>query len=270
VTPSVFRIALGLAYDGAAFEGWQTQPHGRTVQDHLEKALSSVAGHFVHTVCAGRTDAGVHASAQIIHFETMAQRPLTAWVRGANSVLPSACRVLWAQEVDSSFDARFSAQYRCYDYWIYQSPVAHPFLSQLTWVFRPLDVQAMQAVLPSLLGEHDFSAFRAARCQASTPVRHLQSFELQQEGHILRFTLKANAFLYHMVRNLIGTVLEVGWGNRSAQWPREVLQSCDRRKAAKTAPAAGLSLVRVGYHQKFDIPQSPVPNYFGLLRAGSK
>ncbi len=265
----VFRMALGLAYHGAAFEGWQTQPHGRTIQDHLEKAISSVAGHSVHTVCAGRTDAGVHASAQVIHFETTAKRPLNAWIRGVNALLPVACRVLWAQEVGASFDARFSAQYRCYDYWIYQSAVAHPLLSHLTWVFRPLDIQAMQAVLPTLVGEHDFSAFRAARCQASTPVRNLQCFELQQQGNILRFTLRANAFLYHMVRNLVGTVLEVGWGNYSVQWPREVLESCDRRKAAKTAPANGLSLVRVGYHQDFAIPQSPVPNYFGLLGSAS-
>lgn len=254
------RIALGLAYDGSAFEGWQTQPHGRTVQDLLESALAQVAAEErVDTICAGRTDAGVHASGQVVHFDTRSIRPLTAWTRGVNAHLPASCAVQWAREVNDTFNARFSAAWRRYDYWVYRSPVAHPLVRTATWMFQPLDVPAMQSALPALTGEHDFSAFRSSQCQAAGPVRTLTQFSLAEHGPFLCFTLQANAFLHHMVRNLVGTVLEVGLGNRNSQWPAEVLATRDRRQAAKTAPACGLSLVEVGYDAAYGLPAAVTP-----------
>lgn len=255
------RIALGVAYDGTAFEGWQTQPHGRTVQDALERALAAVAGVPVSTVCAGRTDAGVHATGQVVHFDSPVQRPLSAWTRGVNAHLPSACAVQWAQPVPDDFHARFGATYRRYQYWIYRSPVAHPLVHNATWMFQRLDVAAMQQALPALVGEHDFSAFRAAQCQAATPVRHLTHLGLLEQGAFLCFTLQANAFLHHMARNLVGSVMEVGLGNRPPEWIADVLASRDRRLAAKTAPARGLCLVEVGYDAALGLPCAPAPRY---------
>lgn len=261
------RFALGLAYDGAAFNGWQTQPHGRTVQDALEAALATVACEpHVATVCAGRTDAGVHATGQVVHFDTAAERPLTAWTRGVNAHLPPGCAVQWAHPVADTFHARFGATHRRYAYWIYRAPVAHPLIHTATWMFQSLNVPAMQAALPALLGEHDFSAFRAAQCQAASPVRNLMAFTLIEQGPFLCFSLTANAFLQHMVRNLVGTLLEVGLGNRPAYWPAEVLATRDRRLAAKTAPAAGLTFVEVGYDPTYGLPTVPAPHW-GLQRA---
>lgn len=256
------RIALGLAYDGRLFHGWQTQPHGQTVQDALETALAAVSGvPEVPTICAGRTDAGVHATGQVVHFDTDAQRPLTAWTRGVNAHLPEGCAVQWACEVDGDFHARFGAFWRRYQYWIYRAPQRHPLVHSAAWMFQPLNVAAMREALPALVGEHDFSAFRAAQCQAATPVRTLTHLELSEEGPFLSFTLQANAFLHHMARNLVGTLLEVGLGNQSADWPRQVLAGRDRRQAAKTAPACGLTLVEVGYDGKYELPQPVRPRW---------
>lgn len=258
---SVQRIALGVAYDGQSFEGWQTQPHGRTVQDTLEHALAAVAGQPIATVCAGRTDSGVHASGQVVHFDSAVSRPLSAWTRGVNAHLPPGCAVQWARIVPADFHARFDARFRRYQYWIYRSPVAHPLVRSATWMFQTLDVAAMQHSLAGLTGEHDFTSFRAAQCQASTPVRNLTRLTLEEVGPFLCFTLQANAFLHHMARNLVGTVLEVGMGNRSPVWPAEVLAARDRRQAAKTAPPQGLSLVEVGYDASLELPVSPAPRW---------
>lgn len=256
------RIALGLAYNGRSFHGWQTQPHGQTVQDHLEKALATVSGEpAVATICAGRTDAGVHATGQVVHFDTAAQRPLTAWTRGVNAHLPEGCAVQWACEVDDGFHARFGASYRRYQYWIYCAPHAHPLVQTATWMFQPLNIDAMQQALPALCGEHDFTAFRAAQCQAATPVRTLTRLELARNGPFLCFTLQANAFLHHMARNLVGTLLEVGLDNKPVHWPAEVLAGKDRRLAAKTAPACGLTLVEVGYDAIYALPASVSPRW---------
>ncbi len=261
------RIALGLAYDGRLFHGWQTQPHGQTVQDKLETALASVSGEAqVATICAGRTDAGVHATGQVVHFDTASRRPLTAWTRGVNAHLPDGCAVQWACEVDDAFHARFGASYRRYQYWVYRAPHAHPLVHTAAWVFQPLDVGAMQQAMPALLGEHDFTSFRAAQCQAATPIRSLTRFELSEAGPFLCFTLQANAFLHHMARNLVGTLLEVGMGNKSSAWPAEVLAAQDRRLAAKTAPACGLTLVEVGYDAKYALPASVNPRWLADAR----
>ncbi len=250
------RIALGLAYDGSAFEGWQTQPHGHTVQDVLEKALSEIACSPVKTVCAGRTDAGVHATGQVAHFDVLADRPLQAWVRGCNTLLPPSCAVQWAKPVSEDFNARFSATHRQYHYWVYCAPSRHPLVRTAAWVFQPLNLEKMRAAMPAMLGQHDFSAFRAAQCQANTPIRTLQAFDLQAHGPYLRVTLQANAFLHHMARNLMGSLLEIGLGNRPPEWLFEILQGKDRRKAAKTAPACGLTLMQVGYDNAFGLPKA--------------
>ena len=258
------RIALGLAYDGTAFEGWQTQPHGNTVQDALEKALSDIACAPVKTVCAGRTDAGVHALGQVAHFDTSADRPLQAWVRGCNALLPSNCAVQSARAVPEDFNARFSATHWQYHYWIYRAPNRHPLVKTAAWVFQPLNVENMMLAMPAVLGEHDFSAFRAAQCQANTPIRTLQTFQLQTFGPYLKVTLQANAFLHHMARNLMGSLLEIGMGNQPPEWLLEILLGRDRRRAAKTAPACGLALVQVGYDDAFGLPLAD-PNAFTAL-----
>jgi tRNA pseudouridine38-40 synthase len=250
-----------MAYAGHDFEGWQTQPHGRTVQDALEGALMQIAGIGIPTVCAGRTDSGVHALGQVVHFDAPVQRPLQAWVRGVNTHLPATCSVQWACAVPDHFNARFSARFRRYHYWIYRSPVRHPLIGTAAWVFQPLDVDAMRQAALALLGEHDFSAFRAAQCQANTPVRQLMQCSIDASGPMIRITLQANAFLHHMARNIVGALLEVGMGNRSAPWLGGLLASRDRRLAAKTAPACGLSLVEVGYDDVFALPACVVPQW---------
>lgn len=249
------RLALGLEYDGAVFHGWQTQPGGRTLQDALEAALTQVAAHPVATVCAGRTDAGVHATAQVVHFDTFSQRPLTAWVRGVNAHLPAAMAVRWAAVVPDDFHARFSARSRTYQYWLLVDPVRPALLSQrVGWVFRPLDLEAMQAAALLLEGTHDFSAFRAAECQAASPVRNLHSCLVERRGRFVRFQFRANAFLHHMVRNLVGSLIYVGLGRRSPEWIGEVLAARERSRAAPTFAAAGLYLSGVEYDAALTLP----------------
>lgn len=256
------RIALGLEYDGAAFTGWQTQPDGRGVQDALERALASVAGAPVATICAGRTDTGVHAIDQVVHFDTNAARPRNAWVRGVNRFLPPTASVRWAVEVPDVFHARFSAVRRTYEYWILNDPVRSPLGHARTgWVFRPLDSAAMQEAAERLVGRHDFTSFRSAECQAASPMRDLHELSVERRGRLIRVRASANAFLHHMIRNIVGTLVYVGLGRRPPEWVTEVLQARQRARAAPTFSPAGLYLVRVEYDPSFllPVPAAPVP-----------
>ena len=249
------RIALGIEYDGAGFNGWQTQPDRHSVQDALEGALAALAEVPLATICAGRTDAGVHAIDQVVHFDTDVHRPLTAWVRGTNRFLPPAVAVRWAREVGDDFHARFGAVRRSYDYWILNDPVRSPLAHQrATWVFRPLDTESMQRAAAHLVGMHDFTSFRSAECQAASPVRVLQQLDVQRFGRWVRIRATANAFLHHMVRNIAGALVAVGTGRHPADWVGDVLAARDRSKAAPTLGAAGLYLARVEYDRRFDLP----------------
>jgi len=249
------RIALGLEYDGAAFTGWQTQPDGRGVQDALERGLAAVATMPTPTTCAGRTDTGVHALDQVVHFDTDAARPLNAWVRGVNRFLPQSVAVRWAREVPDVFHARFSAVRRTYDYWILNDPVRSPLAhARAGWVFRPLDATAMHEAAERLVGRHDFTSFRSAECQAASPVRDLRELSVARRGRLIRVRASANAFLHHMIRNIVGTLVYVGLGRHGPAWAAEVLEARDRSRAAPTFSPAGLYLVRVEYDPSFQLP----------------
>lgn len=256
--PPARRYALGVEYDGTAFLGWQTQADGRSVQATLEAALSAVAVEAVAATAAGRTDAGVHATGQVVHFDTASPRPARAWVLGVNSHLPEDVAVRWVAPVPSAFHARFSATGRAYRYLVCERG-SRPAVGRrhAAWTHRPLDVAAMQAAADPLLGEHDFSAFRAAECQARSPVRTLRRLTIRRRGELIEFTVEANAYLHHMVRNLVGSLLVVGRGEAAREWPREVLAGRDRRRAGPTAPARGLTLTGVAYPSEFGIPPPP-------------
>ncbi len=242
------RIALGLEYDGTDWNGWQTQPDGRTVQDRLEAAIEAFVGSRHDTICAGRTDAGVHARGQVVHLDTGIDRPDWSWIRGLNAHLPASIAVRWAKPVSPAFHARFSAVMREYRYRILLAPTRSPLQDrQATWFYRPLDIPEMQAAARILEGEHDFSAFRSADCQARSPVRRLERIEMAREGEVLVIVVRANAFLHHMVRNLVGSLVEVGRGAANRDWLHRVLASGDRTLAARTFPARGLCLERVEY-----------------------
>lgn len=245
------RLALGLAYDGTDFQGYQTQPGGQTIQDHLESAIGEfldMPSHLVETTAAGRTDAGVHATGQVVHLDTLADRPPWNWVRGLNTFLPQSIRVRWVAEAPAEFHARFSAIRRSYTYRIYNSPVDCPLHQRFaTWVFQPLDLDRMQQAAACLVGEHDFSAFRAAECQAASPIRRLDSITWERQGSLLLCHLEGNAFLHHMVRNLVGSLAEIGRGARPLDWMAELLCARDRSLAARTYPPQGLCLTGVAY-----------------------
>lgn len=242
------RIALGLAYDGAPWLGWQTQPGGRTVQDTLEAALHAFVGSPVATVCAGRTDTGVHAAMQVVHLDSPVVRPDQAWVRGLNAHLPASIAVRWAREVPDTFHARFSATARSYVYVLLADPVRSPhWAGRAGWSFRPLDLAAMQAGADHLLGTHDFTSFRSSQCQAATPVRTMHAIELAARGRFITVTLRANAFLHHMVRNILGCLVYVGHGRHPPAWVGEVLTARNRAIAAPTFSPAGLYLTAVDY-----------------------
>ncbi|HTJ95937.1 MAG TPA: tRNA pseudouridine(38-40) synthase TruA [Rhodocyclaceae bacterium] len=248
------RIALGVEYDGSAFYGWQSQAGGNTVQDALEAALSVVAAEPIRVACAGRTDAGVHALCQVAHFDTEVQRPDTAWVRGVNANLPPTVAVRWAQPVDDEFHARFSAQGRRYRYALLNRPQRPSLWTNYAgWHHMPLDADAMAQAARYLLGEHDFSAFRAAECQAKSPIKTLHQADVQRHGDWLIFDFHANAFLHHMVRNLIGTLVYVGKGAHPPEWAAEVLASRSRTVAAPTFSAAGLYFAGVDYDPRFGL-----------------
>lgn len=249
------RIALGLAYDGAPWLGWQTQPGGRTVQDRLEAALASFLAQPVATICAGRTDTGVHALEQVVHLDSPVTRRLESWVRGLNALLPSSIRVQWASEVDESFHARFSARSRSYIYLLRSHKVASPLLhGKVGWTHRPLELDRMREAAAILQGQHDFSAFRSSECQAASPVRQLDQLDIVQEGDFFIFSFRANAFLHHMVRNLMGALVEVGKGKYEPGWMADLLNERDRRRAPATFAAAGLYLARVSYPEEFALP----------------
>lgn len=251
------RIVIGLEYRGTGFCGWQSQPQGCGVQDTLETAVAAIAGHAVTVNAAGRTDTGVHAAFQVAHFDTDASRPLTAWVRGVNSHLPAGVAVLWAREIGDDFHARFAATQRGYRYVLLNHPV-RPGLDAgyIGWHHRPLDVGAMNRAAAYLIGQHDFSAFRAAECQARSPVKELRLAQIARHGDYLLCDFRADGFLHHMVRNLMGSLIQVGAGVVPPEWLRELLQSRDRTRAAPTFDAAGLYLTHIRYPAHFDLPES--------------
>ncbi|HEY5790251.1 MAG TPA: tRNA pseudouridine(38-40) synthase TruA [Gammaproteobacteria bacterium] len=246
------RIALTLEYDGSDFSGWQVQPGRRTVQGELERALTQIADHPVQVTCAGRTDAGVHARGQVVHFDTGVSRPWHAWVMGGNSRLPPDVAIRSAQAVDDDFHARFSAVRRSYVYRVANQPT-RPALARARcwWVHRALELEPMQAAAACLLGVHDFSSFRAAQCQARQPVRTLYRLEVTRTGSEFCFRVEANAFLHHMVRNLVGALLAVGSGAQPVTWMAELLARRDRRAGAVTAPAQGLCFDAVRYPERY-------------------
>jgi tRNA pseudouridine38-40 synthase len=249
------RIALGLEYDGSGFLGWQTQPGGGAVQDVLEPALTAIAGAPVGVTAAGRTDRGVHARLQVVHFDTDAQRPASAWVRGVNALLPDSVAVLWSREVDGEFHARYSALSRTYRYELLNRAV-RPALgaAHVGWFHPPLELARMQQAAAHLVGEHDFSAFRSSECQAKTPIRTLHSLDIVAGGERIDFVLRANAFLHHMVRNIVGTLVYVGKGKHPPAWVKEVLDSGKRSEAAPTFGAQGLYLEKIQYDARWGLP----------------
>ena len=250
------RIALGVEYDGRAFCGWQSQADGQTVQDTLQHALGQIAGETVSVIAAGRTDTGVHALEQVVHFDAPVERPLTAWVRGANALLPDSVAVLWAHPVPDEFHARFSAHGRSYRYVLINRATRLAIhAGKAGWYHAPLDVGAMQEAARLLIGEHDFSAFRAAQCQAKSPIKHLRQLDIRREGDMLIFDVSADAFLHHMVRNIVGCLVYVGKGKHAPEWLAEVLESRARTIAAPTFAPDGLYLRHITYDAKWGLPQ---------------
>lgn len=252
------RIALGLEYDGQGFAGWQRQPALETLQGALERALAQIAGHAATVHAAGRTDRGVHASAQVVHFDTLAERPLSAWVRGVNRHLPGSMAVLWAQPVSERFHARFSATGRHYRYLLLDHGV-RPGLGRgrIGWHHARLDEAAMALACRCLIGQHDFSSFRAAECQAESPVREMRAAGVARNAGLVEFRFSANGFLHHMVRNLVGCLVAVGSGRRPPDWLAGVLAARDRNAAAPTFAPDGLYLSGVDYPDEFGLPAFP-------------
>jgi tRNA pseudouridine38-40 synthase len=251
------RIAIGFEYCGVGFCGWQSQPSGCGVQDALAAALSVIAGEKISVTAAGRTDTGVHAAYQVAHFDAQTHRPLSAWVRGVNSHLPRGVAVLWAREVSEDFHARFTAIERGYRYVLLNHPVRPGLNSGLVgWHYRPLDEAAMNQAAAHLLGEHDFSAFRAAECQAKSPVKTLHRAHIERRGDFLLCDFYANAFLHHMIRNIMGGLVQVGAGKHPPEWMQTILEGRDRSLAAATFDAAGLYLAYIRYPSVFGLPES--------------
>lgn len=250
------RVALGVSYDGHSYEGWQSQPSGRTVQDQLEKALGQFADQRISTLCAGRTDAGVHGLMQVVHFDTTAERTPHAWVRGSNSFLPRDIAVQWAQIVPQEFHCRASATSRRYAYLLLESPV-RPSIDahRVGWVFQPLDLKRMQEAARHLLGEHDFTSFRASACQALTPVKNMLRIEIRRRGAYWRFEFEASAFLHHMIRNLMGCLIVIGQGKQPPGWMAEVLAARSRDAAAPTFAPDGLYFLGPRYEARWGLPE---------------
>lgn len=261
------RIALGVEYFGSGFHGWQSQANGGTVQDSLEAALAAIAGQPIGVICAGRTDAGVHATHQVVHFDAPVERPLTAWVRGVNSNLPAGIAVLWAQAVDAEFHARFSARGRRYRY-LLLNRAQRPGLwsGRVGWLHGALDMAPMQEAAQRLLGEHDFSAFRAAGCQAKTPVKAMWRADVRQHGNLFIFDFEASAFLHHMVRNLVGSLVYIGKGTQPAGWIDELLQAKDRKQAAPTFSPDGLYFRGPIYEGHWGLPNPDDDFLDGVLK----
>jgi len=260
------RIAAGVEYDGSAFCGWQYQEHSPSVQAAVEKALSRVANVPLRVVCAGRTDTGVHAAGQVIHFDTTAQRSEFSWVRGANSNLPDSVRLLWARTVDAGFHARFKAQRRYYRYVIFNRAIHPAYLhKRVSWEYRPLEIEPMQQAAVHLIGEHDFSAYRAVACQAKSPIRTLHQLDIRRHGQFIILDLTANAFLHHMVRNIAGVLMRIGAGEAKPDWARQVLEQRDRTLGGVTAPPDGLYFMQVDYPAEFALPKPAGADPLGLV-----
>jgi tRNA pseudouridine38-40 synthase len=249
------RYALGIEYDGTDFSGWQRLSEGRTVQGVLEAALSFVAAHPVEVVCAGRTDAGVHASGQVVHFDSAAARTPYAWLMGGNSRLPDSVAIGWVRAVPDAFHARFAARARRYRYRLVNRPVRLGLHARFAaWERRPLDADAMHVAAQALVGEHDFSAFRTAQCQAPNPRRDLHEISVRRRGDERSIEVQANAFLHHMVRNIVGSLMLVGRGEQPVDWIGALLRGRDRTLAGPTAPAAGLEFLGPRYPRDWDLP----------------
>jgi len=258
------RLALGISYNGQAYQGWQSQLSGQTVQDKLELALRKFTAQKISTLCAGRTDAGVHALMQVVHFDTALARVASSWVRGTNSFLPRDIAVQWARAVPDKFHCRASALSRRYAYILLESPVRPSVdAGRVGWVFRPLDLSAMEQAVVHLLGEHDFTSFRASACQALSPVKTLERINILKRGTYWRFEFEANAFLHHMIRNLMACLIAVGQHNRHPDWIKDVLLACDRNAAAPTFSPAGLYFLGPRYAMHWGLPDS-TPRYDGL------
>lgn len=261
------RIVLGVQYDGAPWQGWQTQPSGKTVQDRLESALQKFTQEKISTTSAGRTDSGVHALEQIVHFDTTLSRESFSWVRGLNSFLPPSIVVRWSHELSESskiattsskifFHARFSAIYRTYYYFLYAHPVRSPILQgKAGWVFKPLELALMRRAALSLIGTHDFSTFRTSECQAKSPIRTMEEVCINQRGCLFIFKFCANSFLHHMVRNIVSSLVYIGNGKRDPEWIAELIRQRDRGCAAPTFSPDGLYLAQVAYDPKWKLPQ---------------
>ena len=256
------RVALGVSYNGQAYSGWQSQPSGNTIQDQLEAALGRFATQPVHTLCAGRTDAGVHGLMQVVHFDAPVERAPSSWVRGTNTFLPPDIAVQWAQVVPDTFHARASAVARRYVYVLLQSPVRPSVeAGRVGWVFQPLDHAAMQQAASALLGEHDFTSFRASACQAHTPVKTLHRIAITRRGGdnsgpcYWRFEFEANAFLHHMIRNIMGCLIAVGQGSRPPGWMAQVLAAKSRDAAAPTFSPDGLYFLGPVYDAHWGLPE---------------
>ena len=249
------KYAAGLEYDGTCFYGWQSQSHARNVQDCVAAAFSKIAAAPVKVICCGRTDTGVHALGQVVHFETEVQREMSEWLRGANANLPEDVAVQWVKPVDDDFHARFSARRRRYCYVILNRG-ERPALQRnaSVWINRPLDADAMHRAAQALVGEHDFSSFRAAGCQSRSPVRHLLSIEVRREGELVQIGVCADAFLQHMVRNIAGVLIAIGSGEQSEGWAGEVLALCDRTQGGVTANPCGLYLLGAEYEARYGLP----------------
>lgn len=257
------RIALGIEYDGTHYFGWQRQREVVGVQQRLEQVLSSIADEPVEIFCAGRTDAGVHATGQVIHFDTDKERSQAAWTLGANSRLPDDIAVRWATEVDDEFHARFTATARRYRYIIYNARMRPGILRRgVSHYHQDLDVESMRRAAPYLIGEHDFTSFRAIQCQSHSPNRNVTDLNIIRRGAYIIVDIRANAFLHHMVRNIVGTLLVVGRGEQPAEWVKSVLEARDRTAAGATAKPNGLYLVDVTYPEQYPLPKGPMGPLF--------
>jgi tRNA pseudouridine38-40 synthase len=254
------RIALGIEYNGQGFYGWQTQQGLATIQASLEQALANVANEPIYLICAGRTDANVHASGQVVHFDTRAKRHIDAWIWGTNTHLPPSIVVRWARHVDYSFHARFTATARRYRYVIYNHPIRPAILcTRASWHYYPLDVERMQKGGNYLLGEQNFSSFRSSQCSSKTPMRNVKELTVTRQGDFIFLDIEANAFLHHMVRNIAGSLMKIGSGTKEPEWMQEVIQAKNRRAAAETASPDGLYLTRVCYPEPYIFPVAEPP-----------